>query len=454
MPAWIASVLICAADPAIDRRLVVLDASLEQKDEEAAAAFAVLGGGGNIIRADSASDPELDEQRKLVKLALDTVKSARKAALELRTDEAIQKFEEAQNLFGRGISALDEFTPMAQSLIDLGAAFIDARKDDKATNAFRRALALGAGVKPDPKVYNPEVLSRFSKVEREMVRAARGSMTIVSKPEGAEVYFDGRRAGLTPVSLNDLLLGEHWIVVRLAGHHRFSARVVVSKERVEKTEVFLRTLPPQASPLVKLIEGARRAPLDQELAKEALKVHGAKSLVLVLAGEPMRAIYFDEKTGERAASGRTLDALGKALKSALSSPAPIVEPAKDPGKKDAPVVVKQAPPDDRPIALKNPSARRTVHWAVAMLPAGIGQFAENRIGMGVLFLTTQVLFLTANILGFYLVQMDKVPGTSPPEFGNPQRSEAFKWISNIGLGLLLADVILGGVDGILHRNAE
>jgi hypothetical protein len=287
-----------------------------------------------------------------------------------------------------------------------------------------------------------------------MVRAARGSMTIVSKPEGAEVYFDGRRVGTTPLSLNDLLLGEHYIVVRHPGHHRFSARVVVSKERVDRTEVFLRALPPQQSPVVRLVEGARKGALDRNTATDVLQQQSARALVIVLAGEPTRAIYFDAKNGERAAQGSSFDALAKSLKNALAAPAaPLAEQPREkkPDKIDKPPQ-QQA---ERPIEIKPAvDTRKDVHPVVALLPAGIGQFMEGRYGWGAFFLTTQVLLLTANIVSYFLVQADKVPNTSPPEFRNPQRSEAFKWVSNVGFGLLIADVIAGGIDGILHRKAE
>jgi hypothetical protein len=436
--------VVAAADA--PKTLVVIDPSLDKTKAERAFA-------GPALVPETPRDDELEGQKKLIALAFDSLKAARNAALELRTDEAIQKFEEAQNLFGRGVAALDDFTPMAQGLLELGAAFMDKGKDDKATQAFRRALALSTGSKPDPKQYAPNVLQRFAKVERDVQRAERGSMTIVSKPESADVFFDGRKVGVTPVSLNDLVLGEHWVSIRLAGHHRFSARVLVSKERVEKTEVFLRPLQATAmSPLTQAFLSAKSGRLDKNAAQEALGE--SKYVAIVLVTSKSSALYFDRKLGEQTLTGASLEDIAARMRAlqqtpqqpqpqnlqpAVTKPPPISEPRAE--SSTAPIVVKEA-------------TRTDVHPAVALLPLGIGQFMERRHGWGAFFLTTQIVFLTANILSFWLVQADKVPGTNPAEFRNPQRSEALKWVSNIGFGLLIADVIAGGIDGLLHRKAN
>ena len=61
-----------------------------------------------------------------------------------------------------------------------------------------------------------------------------GSVTVTSRPSGAEVFIDGEQHGVTPCTVANLPIGTHRVVVRLAGYQLFSgnASVVTGKNSV------------------------------------------------------------------------------------------------------------------------------------------------------------------------------------------------------------------------------
>ena len=54
-----------------------------------------------------------------------------------------------------------------------------------------------------------------------------GSLQVVSRPAGAQVFIDGRSVGKTPLSIADVPAGEHGIRLELPGFNRWSTTVDV-----------------------------------------------------------------------------------------------------------------------------------------------------------------------------------------------------------------------------------
>jgi serine/threonine protein kinase len=69
-----------------------------------------------------------------------------------------------------------------------------------------------------------------------------GSMLIRTKPEKAQVVF-GSKTGITPVSFGDLPVGEHHIVVSLAGYRDFTKAIEVEAGRPTIVDITLARIP-------------------------------------------------------------------------------------------------------------------------------------------------------------------------------------------------------------------
>lgn len=71
-----------------------------------------------------------------------------------------------------------------------------------------------------------------ARLEAERLERARGSVRVVSEPAGAEVFCDGKRVGLAPITVGDLRLGPHGFRLRLDGHEEATASAEVRENEV------------------------------------------------------------------------------------------------------------------------------------------------------------------------------------------------------------------------------
>lgn len=78
---------------------------------------------------------------------------------------------------------------------------------------------------PDPGLAPPRFASRYALI-RDKLDETRVSLSVTSRPAGAVVLVDGRRAGVTPLALDDLLPGRHFVSVRLGGARHDEALLI------------------------------------------------------------------------------------------------------------------------------------------------------------------------------------------------------------------------------------
>jgi len=78
--------------------------------------------------------------------------------------------------------------------------------------------------------------------EREDRQSFRGSMAVGSRPEGADVFLNGRRAGRTPLVLTDVPAGSTAVRVTMDGHQPWSRAIqVVAYQRTRVTATLERS---------------------------------------------------------------------------------------------------------------------------------------------------------------------------------------------------------------------
>ena len=74
----------------------------------------------------------------------------------------------------------------------------------------------------EPLVTSLVVRGEHSERSFELSPAPRGALEVTSVPAGAEVSFDGRFRGVTPLKLEDLRTGAHAVTVEKANRHPWS----------------------------------------------------------------------------------------------------------------------------------------------------------------------------------------------------------------------------------------
>lgn len=407
--------------------VVVTDASLEDKAITEALPDA------KIVRPPPAPDYDA-EPRAAAAAAKQTCQEGRKLAVALKTQAAIEKYEQALNAYESALAGVSDYGAIRECLMDLASAWIDDDNDVRAAEIFARALMLDDKKGIDRSRYRPNVVARFQKVKKSLARSATGSATISSAPAGRDVVLDGKKRGQTPLSIGKLLPGEHWVLVQAPGFQPFQARVSIRAGSVERVDVILRPRDRPAEDLaLDLARGEEVDPAAQKAARS-------------LSAETIYALKKSDKgVVGRGVKGRDASSLLEAESVALLIRGINAELTPPPASAPASMAI-EGPHE---IVLPPPPPPRVkTHWALAALPFGIAQLVEKRYVAGAMLLITELGLLATNIACYVLLRQDRSPNG---RYADVPRDTAFTWVVNVSFGLLIAEVIAGAIDGELHR---
>ncbi len=81
----------------------------------------------------------------------------------------------------------------------------------------------------DPERYPAELQSTFDRVQARVTGGARTSLEVITEPAGAEIYIDGRSYGPSPARADDLLIGDHYVTVKMLDRMRLVRRVTAAR---------------------------------------------------------------------------------------------------------------------------------------------------------------------------------------------------------------------------------
>jgi len=129
------------------------------------------------------------------------LKNGLKAYREADFDGAVSELQKAVQL------GLDDRAEMIQARLHLGFAYIGRGEKAAAEIEFAKAIKLDPTLNLDSKLHSTKIITTFNKMREHLV----DSLTVISVPGGAEVYLDsaGISAGVTPLKLGSILIGEH-----------------------------------------------------------------------------------------------------------------------------------------------------------------------------------------------------------------------------------------------------
>ena len=72
---------------------------------------------------------------------------------------------------------------------------------------------------------------------------ATGSVNVFSDPIEADVLLDGKKAGVTPLTIEDLKTGEHTLEVKIPDYVQFIEKIVIKKNQTEQVVAHLKKMP-------------------------------------------------------------------------------------------------------------------------------------------------------------------------------------------------------------------
>ena len=89
-----------------------------------------------------------------------------------------------------------------------------------ALSTLRRLFVWRPTYQPNPAEVPPAVMESVDLAKQQVSALGRGTVNVTSEPPGAQVFVDGEFAGVTPVSVPDLALGEHFVTYKKLGYKR------------------------------------------------------------------------------------------------------------------------------------------------------------------------------------------------------------------------------------------
>lgn len=142
---------------------------------------------------------------------------AREAYDSLDLDVAQSQAQVAMGRYERFAAYVDDFKKVAETLMLLGAVHILRGDERGGTQVLEQAINVFGQVEPDPRVFNPAMRAQFSQVAAKLASRPGGTLSVATTPGYAEVFVDGQFSGISPVAVQNVSEGRHFVRLRKEG---------------------------------------------------------------------------------------------------------------------------------------------------------------------------------------------------------------------------------------------
>lgn len=164
-----------------------------------------------------------------IESARGALKDGQTALNDLRIPDAVQKLEQA-------VAGLAGVLPYIkkQELADAQATLAVARfqSGDKkgGREMFVELLTWRPDYTFDPSRIPADLGGEFDEAQKQVEKARKAQIAIVSDPPGAQAYVDGKYIGVTPCTADGQPVGKHYITLKREGYKKAVSPVVVAKK--------------------------------------------------------------------------------------------------------------------------------------------------------------------------------------------------------------------------------
>lgn len=228
----------------------------------------------------SLGNQDRDKALRAFAAAEEQVQRGRAAYDTLELDAAVLQLNGAIARYERFPGYVQDFRKVAEAMMLVGATHI-LRGDDKlGVRRLQQAIAVYPQVEPDPRIFNPGMRNVFQASLTKARARGAGSFSLTSNPSYAEAYVNGKFVGTTPLALDKLSEGRHWVRLEKDGFRAWG-KVVDIKGHAETAETAQLQPTSHYEDYDNLVEMAcKRLPAPAEAEKA-----GARSEVLEQLGE-------------------------------------------------------------------------------------------------------------------------------------------------------------------------
>lgn len=211
------------------------------------------------------------------------------AYLNLQLEDAVDALSAALTAFERATPVMEDADKLGETLLFLGASQVTLGQDRGARQTFRRLHQQLPGLRPDPQLFNPAVVTAYESAGTGLPTA--GSITVRSD-EGGAAFVDYRHVGRTPTTTGRLPAGRHVVRVTRPGHR--PAVDSVSLRGGRNATIELSPEPgPDAAAFNRLSEQLAGASLPDQLTEGS----AAASLVRLLGVDVLGLVRVSKENG-------------------------------------------------------------------------------------------------------------------------------------------------------------
>ncbi len=210
--------------------------------------------------------------RKSLRSALSKAKREINAS---ELDAAEENLRAAMGEFSNAAAAMDRCGEICDTLIHL-AGVASLKGEERATReAIKDVLAMDSSFKFDGTAFDKSFMNIYREMKMQLeINGRIGMLSVETTPPGSRVFVDGIDRGFSPVTLDNLLVGRHFVRVERTGYMTYGAMVDVS-------ETGSSTLRPRLQPTEEFSEiadnvDALARDIDRKRGSRALSRVGAK----------------------------------------------------------------------------------------------------------------------------------------------------------------------------------
>jgi hypothetical protein len=214
--------------------------------------------------------------------ALGQLKEGAKQAQKLRFPQAIRALRKGIDDIVKNLDLLDDYNKLIDAYVLLAVSYFRKGQQTAGTDVLEQLARLRPEYELDAAQYPPVFVSVYNQARARALARPRGILHVTSAPAGADVVVNGRSFGKTPILIEEVVPGEHHVVVKL-GDNPWGKAVDVREGDTADVHANLGAGGPEASVTMGDAIAANR--FDQEVRKTARQ--GGKNLgadlVLVMA---------------------------------------------------------------------------------------------------------------------------------------------------------------------------
>ena len=183
----------------------------------------------------SLGNQDRDRALKAFQSAEEMVQKGHDAYDALELDAAVEYLSNTLKQYERFAAYVNDFRKVSEALMLLGATHILRGEEKLGNRRLEQALNVFPQMEPDPRIFNPAMRGQFQETVSRMSTRPPGTLSVTSNPSYAEAYVDGKFVGVTPLAVERVSEGRHYVRLERDGYRSWG-KVVEVTGRTETAE--------------------------------------------------------------------------------------------------------------------------------------------------------------------------------------------------------------------------